>query len=444
MHKENIYQAALEYQSDALTLENRQPPLILWVVYIILAAVIVTFITWSCLFKIDRVVTAHGKLVTERPNIVLKPLERIVIKQVNVKAGQIVKKDDLLITFDPTFNHADVERLQLLRDSYNVHAERLRAELLGQKFQGQDISTDDRNFIRQRVIFEERQRYFREKIIFHDENIKRLESILATRKLNCEKQRERMQTLLKLEGMYQDLHKMQAASLKQLLELQIQRIEFEGSLDTMEGQVTESEHDLLSARSEKNSFLNQWREDIAEELVEVERELESVYQQLNKAERSMSLTELRAPCDAVVHEIAAYQEGSAVREAEALITLVPIDVTIEAQVNVDPRNIGKIKLDDQARVKLEAFPFQRYGTLAGAVRTISEDTMQQQSPDGLQQQSYYQVKLALSGRLSARAQNYRLIPGMQVTAEIKVGERRVIEYLIDPLIKALDESLNEP
>ena len=70
--------------------------------------------------------------------------------------------------------------------------------------------------------------------------------------------------------------------------------------------------------------------------------------------------------------------------------------------------------------------------------------MQQQAADGLRQQSFYQVKLTLSGKLSDRAKNYRLIPGMQVTAEIKVGERRIIEYLIDPLIKALDESLNEP
>jgi len=444
MRKKRIYPAALDYQSDALTLENSQPPFILWVVYIILVVVIITFIGWACVFKVDRVVTAHGKLVTERPNIVLKPLERIVVKEVNVKVGQIVKKNQLLITFDPTFSHADSERLQLLQDSYNCHAERLRAELHGQKFADIPAVAENRNFVRQQVIFNERQRFFGEKIVFYDENIKRLESILATRKLNCEKQRERMDALIKLESMYQDLHKKHATSLKDLLELKIQRIEFEGSLDTLEGQVTESEHELLSARSEKNSFLNQWKEDIAKELVEVEREIESVTQQLNKAQRSISLTELRAPCDAVIHEIAAYQEGSAVREAEALITLVPIDVAIEAQVNVDPRNIGKIKPADKAKIKLEAFPFQRYGTLSGCVRTISEDTMQQQSADGLRQQSYYQVKLTLSGKLSDRAKNYRLIPGMQVTAEIKVGERRVIEYLIDPLIKALDESLNEP
>lgn len=442
--RKNIYHEALEYQSDALTLENKQPPLMLWIVYIILVVVIVTFVAWACVFKVDRVVTAHGKLVTERPKIVLKPLERIVVKEVNVKVGQIVKADQSLITFDPTFSHADLERLQLLLDSYTCHAERLRAELLGRAFNEDGKMSDNRHLVRQRVIYDERKRFYGEKIVYYDENIKRLESILETRKLNCQKQRERMDTLKRIETMYQDLQKKHATSLKVLLELQIQRMEFEGSLDTMEGQVTECQHDLLSVRSEKNSFVNQWREDIAKELVEVEREIESVTQQLNKAKRSISLTELRAPCDAVVHEIAAYQEGSAVREAEALITLVPIDVPIEAQVNVDPRNIGKIKLDDKARVKLEAFPFQRYGTLAGSVRIISEDTLQQTTPDGEQQQSYYQVNLALSGRLSEKAGNYRLIPGMQVTAEIKVGERRVIEYLVDPLIKALDESLNEP
>ena len=132
-----------------------------------------------------------------------------------------------------------------------------------------------------------------------------------------------------------------------------------------------------------------------------------------------------------------------VREAEAVITLVPLGVDVEATVNVDPKDIGWIRGGELARVKLGAYPFQRYGTLDGKVRTISEDTFSESTALG-GNRSWYHVQLGLSGRLLPRAGNYRLVPGMQVMAEIKVGKRRIIEYLTDPLIKALDESCKEP
>ena len=127
-----------------------------------------------------------------------------------------------------------------------------------------------------------------------------------------------------------------------------------------------------------------------------------------------------------------------------MITLVPLGVDIEAVVNVDPKDIGWLKVGNEAKVKLDAYPFQRYGTLNGKLRTISEDTFSEQQGALGGSRSFYHVQLALSGRLLPRAGEYRLVPGMQVTAEIKVGRRRIIEYLTDPLIKALDESFKEP
>ena len=431
-----------DFQEDAVALEYARPPWLVGIVYKLIVAGIVLVTVWAFVFEVDRVVTAEGKLVTVRPNVVLKPLERIVIKKVCVRVGEIVKKDQTLIELDPEFSKADEERLKFQSESFSVHADRLRAELHGKDFNKPAVESDD--YLRQKVIFDERRRYYKEKLVFYDENVARLKAILATRRKNRDKQVERLEALVKLEGLYEKAYEKHGIALKDLIELQIQRMEFEGSQDTMEGQIAESEHDLLSAKAEKNTFLNQWREDIAKELVDVERELDSVQQQLLKARRSMALTELKAPCDAMVHEIAAYQEGSAVREAEAVITLVPLGVDIEAMVNVDPKDIGWLRGGNDAKVKLGAYPFQRYGTLDGKLRTISEDTFSEQQGALGGSRNFYHVQLALSGRLLPRAGDYRLVPGMQVTAEIKVGRRRIIEYLTDPLIKALDESFKEP
>lgn len=439
----SVNRKIIEFHDDATALEMSRPPILSWITFILLSILLLGFIIWSIVFKVDRVVTADGKLVTVRQNIVMKPMERVVIKRVHVKVGEIVRGNQLLFTFDPTFSQADVDRLQIQYDSYKMHIDRLQAELAKINFENAALSAN-RNYQRQISIYLERERFLKEKLIYFDENLKRLSAILRTRKRNLEKQQERLEALQKLESMFQSLHGKGAASLKDLIEMQISRMQMEGECDQLEGRITEGEHDLLSAQAEKNSFLNEWYEGIAQELLQVEREMDAVIKQLDKAKRSNVLTELRAPCDAIVHEISASQEGSAVREAEPLITLVPIGVEIEAQASVNPRDIGKIKAGDNARIKLDAFPFQRHGTLDGTVRAISEDTMQEQGNALEGEKSFYHVLLSISGHLNSNTKDYRLIPGMKTTVEIKVGQKRIIEYLIDPLIKTLDESLNEP
>ena len=146
----------------------------------------------------------------------------------------------------------------------------------------------------------------------------------------------------------------------------------------------------------------------------------------------------------MVHEIASFPVGSAVREAEALITLVPLDSEIELEAEIRPQDIGKVHIGSEVRVKLNSFPFQKHGTLDGVVRTISEDSFEKQQGEPGSARTYYRARITLSGHLRNVKEDFRLIPGMECQAEIKVGERRIIEYLIHPLIKSLDESMREP
>lgn len=217
----------------------------------------------------------------------------------------------------------------------------------------------------------------------------------------------------------------------------------EGEVENLKNKKLELEHERLSAVANKNSFIEEWDKAVSEEMVTVERDVSSTGKQLDKARRLNSYVCIYAPCDAVVHEIAAFPEGSGVREAERLITLVPINVNIEAEVNLLPKDIGKVKVNDLARIKLTAFPFQKHDTLGGKLSLISENTFQEQGAMG-QTQSFYHGRILISGKLVNVPDNFRLIPGMEINAEIKVGKRRIIEYIIHPLIKALDESIREP
>ena len=161
---------------------------------------------------------------------------------------------------------------------------------------------------------------------------------------------------------------------------------------------------------------------------------------------------LTAPADAVVLDLAQRSVGSVVREAEPVVTLVPINVPLEAEVSINTRDIGRIAVGKEARIKLDAYPFQKYGTASGEVRTISQDTFvtgQQQDPNATTAQPpaapFFKARILLADtRLNVSDVPVRLLPGMTVSTEIKVGNRTVMSYFLYPLLRGLDDAIREP
>ncbi len=440
---EKIADEAVDFQPDALEIKNQKLPFVarysVFAAFLFLAGTLL----WACLGKVDVIVQANGKLVSDRQNIVMKPLERTLIKKINVKLGDVVQPDQVLITFDPTINRAESERLKNELNTLNAQFERLKCEFEETLYCGQG---NEKSPKWQQAIYKQRQKHYQEKLNYYDEALKQLDAAKKGKEDNLRKQRERLAALKKIEQMFTDLHGKQVTSLKELLQISITRMEMESTVDTLENSLVELSHQRESMTSEKKSFIQEWRGILSEEMVKVERELSSIQKQYEKNESLVSSVYMRAPCKAVVQEIAAFSEGSAVREAESLITLVPLDGTIEVEAEIQPQDIGKVKIGSNVRIKLNAYPFQKYGTLDGEIRDISEDTLQRQkqSNEAEVSSSYYRARIITSGRLRGAHAAFRLIPGMEVQAEIKAGTRRIIEYLIYPLIKSLDETAREP
>jgi len=145
----------------------------------------------------------------------------------------------------------------------------------------------------------------------------------------------------------------------------------------------------------------------------------------------------------VVLELVRKSVGSVVDQGEAVVTLVPLEAPLEAEAEVLAADIGFIREGDPVRVKLDAFPFQRHGVLEGLVRTISADAFEKNTAEG--PRLLYRIRVAIGKTgLQAVPRDFRLIPGMGLTTEIKVGDRRVITYLLYPLIRSFDESMREP
>lgn len=436
--KENTPKEIVKFQPDALEIKNERLPLAIrlgvWIPFFVLTAAII----WSILAQVDVVVQGTGKLVTDLPTIVMKPLERSVIKKINVKIGDIVKKDQILITFDPAFNNAEAARLKNEMLALDAQLKRLNAEFRQQPYAGGKNQFEKW----QLAIYKQRQEYYRERMNYFKEALSQISASKKSKSDNLGKQRERLAAIKQLEGMFKELHGKKAASLKDLLQMSVTRMEMEANVDQLENDLLELNHRRGTLIAERNSFIQEWRNNLSEQMVNADRNLTSVSKEFEKVARLIEYVYLRAPCDAVVHEIASFSPGSAVQEAEALITLIPLGGNIELETEIRPQDISKVDKNAEARIKLNAYPFQKYGTLNGQVRHISENTLQKNIQG--QEVTYYRGRLAISGKLKKVDSDFRLIPGMEAQCEIKCGRRRVIEFVLHPLIKALDETGREP
>ena len=428
----------IDFQSDALEIKNQKLPLAVRLCVWMPLLLVVLAITWACLAQMDVVVQGQGKLVTNVSTIVMKPLERSVIQKVNVQIGDVVKKDQVLITFDPAFNTAEAERLKNDLKLLEAQVARLRAE-----FQQTDyVPTKDQFAQWQSAIFKQRRNYYQERMNYFAEALSQIAASQKSKQDSLRKQRERLAAMVKLEKMFSSLRESKAVSLKELIEVSISRMEMEATVDQLENDILELDHRRGTTTAEKNSFIQEWRNSIVEDMVSADRNLTATRKDYDKVAQLIEYVYLRAPCDAVVHEITAFSPGSAVQEAEALITLIPLVEDIEMEAEIRPQDIGKIHPGSTARIKLNAYPFQKHGTLDGVVRNISENTLQKNGQGA--SFTYYRARLTVSGKLRALQGEFRMIPGMEGSCEIKCGRRRVIEYVIYPLIKAFDEAAREP
>jgi HlyD family secretion protein len=243
--------------------------------------------------------------------------------------------------------------------------------------------------------------------------------------------------------MRRELLERNAGSRAQYLETLGQELALREQIARLDGEAPELEQREAALIARREGLASERRADTAAALQDSIRQRDSVLEELRKAERRSGLVQLQAPADAVVLEIARLNVGSVIREAEPLFTLLPLNVPLEAQLEVNPRDIGRIRRADPVRLKLDALPFQRHGTLAGEVRLISEDAFEVDTPQG--KTAAYRVNVDLAAvALRDVPADFRLIPGMTLAAEIRIGERRLITYFLYPILRAVDESFREP
>lgn len=440
-----------EFHPDAVELEERKPPRLARATLYVVLVLITTAIAWASLSSVDEIVTAPGKLITTHPNLVVQPLETSVVRALHVEIGDIVHAGQPLATLDPTFSQSDVEQLHTRLAALDAQIDRLEAELGGGEYAAPAGASEEQ--LLQGRLFLQRRAFFNASLRNYDAQIARDEANLATNKDQIAPAIGRRDTLREIETMRDTLLEHRTGSRLAMLQARDARFEVESNLSRIRDSQIELSHSIEKTQAERRAFIEEFRRTGLEQLVETRAKQGTAAEELKKAELRRQMVALTAPADSVVLDIAQRNIGSVVREAETLFVLVPLSAPLEAEALVDAKDIGQLATGQAVRIKLDAFPFQKHGTISGLVRMISEDAF---TPDSKIEHPteqtgrhapppFYRVRVELTDTaLRNVPRTFRMIPGMTISAEMKVGQRKVISYFLYPLMRGLDEGIREP
>ena len=448
-----VHRDALAFQPDAIAIEERPFPVVARATLYVIVALLAAFAAWATFARIDRIVVSRGKLVTVDPLMVVQPLETAVIRSITVRVGDTVRAGQELVTLDPTFSNsaklASGDRLK----SLSAEAARMRAELDGTPYpsSGAPASGSDPATRLQSVIHAHRVAEYEALVEGFDAEQKRLDAAIATNRQSQADLHTRLAILAEVENMRQQLYASSSGSKLNLLAAELDRATVQESLSEKVDGEQELKEQVAALHQQREQKLNNWTRELGEQLAAVERDITETEQQVTVANRRGNLVVLRAPADGTVLEVAQRSINSVAKEAEPLITLVPRDSTIEADVEVAGADVGRLRVGDPVRLKLDALPYQQFGTLPGQLRILSEGSFQaaekDQRTNGSDRSSaaLFRARMTIDPKVQRTLPpGFRLIPGMAVTADIVIGKRSVISYVLDPIIRLFDEALREP
>jgi len=414
-------------------------------------SLVVACVAAASLIPIDKVVTAQGKVVAQSATSVVQPLETSIVRSIDVKEGQVVHKGDVLARLDPTFATADAGALEASVASLEAEVARLQAEASGRDFRPTHAGPLG---LLQAAIYLQHQSERAFKNENYVQKISSLQSQIQRAIADKDAYSARLKVAEDVERKRMELEKLQVGSQLNRLQATDTRLEMQRGFDNSTNQVVQAARDLQAMEAERDAYNQQWRGQVSQDLTEQGRKLSDARENLNKAMLRKQLVELRAEQDATVLSIAKVSPGSVLQSGEQFFTLVPLGAALEIESNVSSLDAGFVHPGNLVTIKFDTFPFTQYGSAEGRVRVVSADSFTRdpdekqrgaQPQQGASGASFYRARITLDDiKLHGTPPGFHVGPGMAVTADIKVGDRTVVGYLLSRVLPVAMEGMREP
>ena len=412
------------------------------VMWSILALVVVALV-WSVMGHINEVAVAAGKVIPSGQIKTIQVKNKGIIKEINVEEGQLVQEGDTLVILDPTTTSADYDSLKKRAAYYKLDIQRLTAELTQQPFQPEeDPDLEPHDLAAEMALYQSRTNDYRTQRQSREDVIAQKVARLQATQASYEKYADVLAIAQEKEARLQELSEENAISQFQLLEQQRETIEYAknaqaelDSINSIRAEIAEAQQNLANVDAA-------YHKDIMTALVEAKKEYYSITESIKKAEEDSRMAVIYAPISGRVYNLNVHTVGGIVTDAQALMQIVPEDAKLEFEVYADNKDIGFIKVGQEAEVKVETFNFQKFGMYKAEVQEISADAVNDPN-DQLRNMKFKLILDPTSNDISVYGKPAKIEVGMNVSAEIKIKEKRIIDFFLDPFRRYTSEALRE-
>ncbi|HYP69053.1 MAG TPA: HlyD family type I secretion periplasmic adaptor subunit [Thiobacillaceae bacterium] len=436
-HESQFLPAALALQETPV---SPVPRLAMW----LLVAFAGIAVLWSTFGHIDVVATARGKIVPNDRIKTIQPFETSVVKAIHVSDGQTVQAGDVLVELDATDAQADTERLTGELDSARLQAARARAMLAAMgggaspRLTGWQGVDEVKLKEAQSLLLGQFQEYAA-KLARIDAEIRQRQAELRSTQELAYKLMQTVPIARQREQDYKDLLDKNFISKHGYMEREQDRIEKEADLAAQRSKLTEIEAALRQTRSRKAELTAETRRLNLADINDGLQKVAGLEQEHLKAYARSKLMKLTSPVDGTVQQLTVHTIGGVVTPAQPMMVIVPRDNALEVEAFIENKDVGFVKAGQEAEVKVETFQYTKYGTIHAKVISVSHDAINDEKR-GL----VYSARVKMDrGSINVDGTEVNLSPGMAVSAEVKTGKRRVIEYFLSPLLQHGHESLME-
>lgn len=419
---------------------------IIWAI----ALLFIIALGWGLVGKIDIVAVAAGKVITSERVKQIQPLETSTITAIHIQEGDYVEKGQALIDLDNTLYSADVERLRTELQLRQLESHRmasydqwlsnglsttpaLEAELTN------NPQTNQALLIKQQQLLNQQVAETRSRLAGLSSEQARLRAEQDMTRAEIAKQEQIVPILQQRVDALDSLQQQELGSRLQFLELKQELIEEQQDQQVQQARLkqldasieaTTAQIETLKYEQAKNNLIDKEQTDM---------QVAGLQQESIKARQRLSQQSITAPIDGQVQQLAVHTVGGVVTPAQVMMLIVPRQSQLEVEAMVLNKDIGFVEEGQKVAIKIDTFNFTKYGMLEGEIINLSDDAIQDENL-GL----VYGIRVRLDeDKLQVENKWVRLSPGMSVTAEVKTGQRRLIEYFLSPLLRYRQESIRE-
>ncbi|MDX2319411.1 MAG: HlyD family type I secretion periplasmic adaptor subunit [Moritella sp.] len=430
--------------------------IMLWVMVLFFIIAVI----WASIAKLDKVTVGTGKVIPSSQLQVVQNLEGGIVKQVLVREGQHVEKNQQLLLIDDTIfrsdfrektqnlasSRADSMRLNALLNSVSVHKTKVdwqnsvtvRLDVL--KFDADFTENNKKLVRREQNEYNDKLSNFENQLSVMAQQIRQKERELIETKSRMANLRRSYNIASKEYNITKPLADEGVVPQIELLRLQRQLNDTKREMTSAELQAPVTEASIQEAIFKYIDIALKFRSDAQAELNETSYLLDSLFESQIGLKDRVNRTVVLSPVTGTIQKIYVNTIGGVIQPGMNLIEIVPTEDNLLIEAKIAPQDIGFLKPDLKVVIKFSAYDFTVYGGLTGYLENISADTIQDEEGN-----SYYQVRIRTeySSLAGPDGEPLPIIPGMTASADIIIGKRSVLDYLLKPVIKARQTALRE-